>query len=124
MKIAPTIAIVWVSSAGLLLPAPGRSQTDPCRDPDRYLLECPQVDIPRLQPSFSEDNRRGFDERGFENTFLQDALNGIGDPLRGGTIGGGQFDGSEFAPISPFDRGLLEPFDPTDVIIPLPGVRK
>ncbi|MGB3557765.1 MAG: hypothetical protein WBA24_04400 [Geitlerinemataceae cyanobacterium] len=78
----------------------------------------------RLRPSFSEEERRGLDERGFSGSFLNDALNGISNPLGGGTVGGGELEGLELGDISPIDRGLIPAFDPTDVIVPTTGVRK
>lgn len=77
----------------------------------------------RLQPSFSEEERKGFDQKGFSN-FLIDALNGNSDPLGGGTISGGVESNAGLSPISPQERGIIPTFDPTDVIIPRSGVRR
>ncbi len=71
----------------------------------------------RLRPSFSEQERPGFNQRGFRSTFLDDALNGNPNPMGGGGISG-DLDPSELGAISPQDRGLLPGIDPTDVIIP------
>ncbi|MDY6936348.1 MAG: hypothetical protein SWY16_01675 [Cyanobacteriota bacterium] len=76
-----------------------------------------------VQPTFSEEVRIGLDEKGFSSTFLGDALNGISDPLGGGSVGG-DVENRGLGAISPVDRGLIAPFDPTDVIIPTPAVRK
>ncbi|MEB3831795.1 hypothetical protein [Phormidium sp. CCY1219] len=75
----------------------------------------------RIQPTFSEEERRGFQQKGFSN-FLTDALNGNSDPLGGGTIGGGVESDGGLSPISAEERGLLPSFDPTDVIIPRGGL--
>jgi hypothetical protein len=77
----------------------------------------------RIRPTFSEEERRGFDQKGFSN-FLEDALNGNSDPLGGGTIGG-EFDtNAGLTPLSGEERGFTRPFDPTDVIIPRSGLRR
>ncbi|MBD1939469.1 hypothetical protein [Microcoleus sp. FACHB-68] len=78
----------------------------------------------RLKPTFSEEERRGFDQRGFKNTFLMDSLNGMSDPLGGGAAGA-EFTGNEgLSPLSPQNRGIFPGVDPTDVIIPRSGVRR
>lgn len=78
----------------------------------------------RLRPSFSEEERRGLEEKGFSSSFLNDALNGMSDPLGGGTVGGGESPGLDGGEITPLDRGLVPAFDPTDVIIPTSGIKK
>ncbi|MBO9999253.1 MAG: hypothetical protein J7641_09645 [Cyanobacteria bacterium SID2] len=100
-----------------------RAQTsdDPCRNPNADPELCPpQRD--RLRPTFSEEESRGFEERGFSDSFLSDALNGLSDPLGGGSVGGGDLDDGNFRDLSPVDRGLIPAFDPTDVIIPIPAL--
>lgn len=78
----------------------------------------------RLKPTFSEEERRGFDQRGFKNTFLLDSLNGLSDPLGGGAAGA-EFTGNEgLSPLSPQNRGIFPGVDPTDVIIPRSGGRR
>lgn len=78
----------------------------------------------RLKPTFSEEERRGFNQRGFKNTFLMDSLNGMSDPLGGGAAGT-EFTGNEgLSPLSPQNRGIFPGVDPTDVIIPRSGGRK
>ncbi|MCT7961716.1 hypothetical protein NG791_13645 [Laspinema sp. D1] len=83
---------------------------------------CPPRLRTPIQPNFSEEERRGFEQRGFDN-FLRDALNGNSDPMGGGTIGGAVESDAGLAPISPESRGIGPTFDPTDVIIPRGGVR-
>jgi hypothetical protein len=112
------------------LSAPIRAETpdDRCVSPatpeDVEFCASREAEQRRLRPSFSEEERRGLEEKGFSNSFLNDALNGISDPLGGGTVGGGELEGMEVGEISPNDRGLIPAFDPTDVIIPTAGVRK
>jgi len=81
----------------------------------------------RLQPTFSEEDERGLQERSLADSFLGDALRGAADPLgNGGSIGGNLETDTTIDELEPGDRGLtLEPgFDPTDVIIPLDAVGK
>ncbi|MCU0516355.1 MAG: hypothetical protein MUC60_05690 [Oscillatoria sp. Prado101] len=77
----------------------------------------------RLKPNFSEEERRGFNQRGFKNTFLNDGLNGNSDPLGGGTPGGALEGNQGLSGISAQERGIVPAFDPTDVIIPRSGIR-
>lgn len=77
----------------------------------------------RLKPNFSEEERR-FNNRGFKDSFLGDSLNGLSDPLGGGSAGISVVEKDNLAPISAQERGILPAFDPTDVIIPRPGVRR
>ncbi|MCT7949624.1 hypothetical protein NG798_07480 [Ancylothrix sp. C2] len=77
----------------------------------------------RLKPNFSEEERR-FSNRGFNDSFLNDSLNGLSDPLGGGSAGMSVGEKNNLAPISAQERGILPAFDPTDVIIPRPGVRR
>ncbi|MBD2043741.1 hypothetical protein [Microcoleus sp. FACHB-672] len=78
----------------------------------------------RVKPTFSEEERRGFDQRGFRNTFLMDSLNGLSDPLAGGAAGA-EFTGNEgLSPLSPQNRSIFPGVDPTDVIIPRSGGRR
>lgn len=77
---------------------------------------------PVVAPSFSEEERRGFKQRGFTNTFLSDGLNGTSNPLGGGTSGGG-LESNGLRAISAQERGIVPVFDPTDVIIPRSGIR-
>lgn len=77
----------------------------------------------RLKPNFSEEERR-FTNRGFKDSFLGDSLNGLSDPLGGGSAGMSVVEKDNLAPISAQERGILPAFDPTDVIIPRPGVRR
>ncbi|WP_254564243.1 hypothetical protein [Oscillatoria sp. HE19RPO] len=101
-------------------------ETPPClveaRPGTRPVPACPPRLRDRIQPTFSEEERRGFEQRGFDN-FLRDALNGNSDPIGGGTIGGGVESDAGLVPISPEVRGIGPIFDPTDVIIPRGGVR-
>ena len=76
-----------------------------------------------LKPNFSEEERR-FSNRGFSDSFLIDSLNGLSDPLGGGSAGMSVVETDNLAPISAQERGILPAFDPTDVIIPRPGVRR
>ncbi|HEY9811783.1 MAG TPA: hypothetical protein V6D13_20835 [Halomicronema sp.] len=77
----------------------------------------------RLKPNFSEEERR-FNSRGFKDSFLMDSLNGLSDPLGGGSAGTSVVNKDSLAPISAQERGILPAFDPTDVIIPRPGVNR
>lgn len=77
----------------------------------------------RLKPNFSEEERR-FNNRGFKDSFLMDSLNGLSDPLGGGSAGISVVNKDNLAPISAQERGILPAFDPTDVIIPRPGVSR
>ncbi|HIK31561.1 MAG TPA: hypothetical protein IGS17_06470 [Oscillatoriales cyanobacterium M59_W2019_021] len=115
-------------SFGLAVPMRAEVADERCANPtepeDVEFCANREPEPQRLRPSFSEEERRGFDERGFSNRFLNDALNGISDPLGGGTVGGGELEGLEVGEISPIDRGLIPAFDPTDVIVPTTGIRK
>ncbi|AFY83286.1 hypothetical protein [Oscillatoria acuminata] len=101
-------------------------ETEPClveaRPGPSPVPACPPRLRTPIQPTFSEEERRGFQQRGFDN-FLRDALNGNSDPMGGGTIGGGVESDAGLEPISPEVRGIGPTFDPTDVIIPRGGVR-
>ncbi len=101
-------------------------ETEPClveaRPGPSLVPACPPRLRTPIQPTFSEEERRGFQQRGFDN-FLRDALNGNSDPIGGGTIGGGVESNAGLEPISPEVRGIGPTFDPTDVIIPRGGVR-
>ncbi len=101
-------------------------ETQPClveaRPGTSPVPACPPRLRTPIQPTFSEEERRGFQQRGFDN-FLLDALNGNSDPIGGGTIGGGVESDAGLVPISPESRGIGPTFDPTDVIIPRGGVR-
>ncbi|HEY9835590.1 MAG TPA: hypothetical protein V6D27_01625 [Vampirovibrionales bacterium] len=101
-------------------------ETPPClveaRPGTSPVPACPPGLRDRIQPTFSEEERRGFQQRGFDN-FLRDALNGNSDPIGGGTIGGAVESDGGLMPISPETRGIGPTFDPTDVIIPRGGVR-
>jgi hypothetical protein len=101
-------------------------ETEPCRVEARPgtspVPACPPRLRTRIQPTFSEEERRGFQQRGFEN-FLLDALNGNSEPMGGGTIGGAVESDAGLVPISPEARGIAPTFDPTDVIIPRGGFR-
>lgn len=101
-------------------------ETEPClieaRPRTSPVPACPPRLRTRIQPTFSEEERRGFEQRGFDN-FLLDALNGNSDPIGGGTIGGAVESDAGLVPISPEARGIGPTFDPTDVIIPRGGVR-
>lgn len=113
---------------GLATPIQAETSTDRCVNPetpeDVEFCASREPEVRRLRPSFSEEERRGLPERGFSNSFLNDALNGMSDPLGGGTVGGGELEGGQVGEISPLDRGLIPAFDPTDVIIPTSGVKK
>jgi hypothetical protein len=113
---------------GLAAPSQAETSGDRCANPataeDVEYCAHRQREIQRLRPSFSEEERRGLDDKGFSSSFLNDALNGISDPLGGGTIGGGELEGLAVGEISPIDRGLIPAFDPTDVIVPTAGVSK
>ena len=93
---------------------------DPCQNPATNSDDCP---VPqRLRPTFSEEDR-GLSERGFQNSFLGEALSGSPDPFGGGSIGGNLDQQPNLPDITPVDRGL-DPgfdtnFDPTNVIIPI-----
>lgn len=101
-------------------------ETEPCQVEARPgpspVPACPPRLRTQIQPTFSEEERRGFQQRGFDN-FLLDALNGNSDPMGGGTIGGAVESDGGLVPISPEFRGIAPTFDPTDVIIPRGGVR-
>lgn len=79
---------------------------------------------PRIRPNFSEEERKNFNQRGFKNTFLLDSLNGLSDPLGGGTAGTGFTGNDALSPLSPQQRGIAPGFDPTDVIIPRSGLER
>ncbi|MCT7971843.1 hypothetical protein [Laspinema olomoucense] len=115
--------MLWgvISSARVLA-----QETEPCQVEARPgtspVPACPPTLRTPIQPTFSEEERRGFEQRGFDN-FLRDALNGNSDPMGGGTIGGAVESDAGLVPISPEVRGIEPTFDPTDVIIPRGGVR-
>jgi hypothetical protein len=117
------ILLLPVPSAVLLCPAIGLADalTDRCAQPstpeDTEYCANRAPEPLKLRPSFSEQERPGFDQRGFRSTFLDDALNGNPNPIGGGGIGG-DLNPSELGAVSPQDRGLLPGIDPTDVIIP------
>lgn len=113
---------------GLFTPSSAETGDDRCVNPatpeDVEFCANREPEQRRLRPSFSEEERRGLDEKGFSSSFLNDALNGMSDPLGGGTVGGSASEGLEVGEISPIDRGLIPTFDPTDVIIPTAGIKK
>lgn len=111
-----------IVSLGLVTPQVLQAQTptNPCLDPDANAEECETRQ--RLRPTFSEEESRGIEERGFADSFLGDALNGVSDPLGGGTVGGGQVEREGFRDLTPRDRGLVPATDPTDVFIPIPSI--
>lgn len=115
------ILLVILSSARVMA-----QETPPClveaRPGPSPVPPCPPKLRTPIQPTFSEEERRGFQQRGFDN-FLRDALNGNSDPIGGGTIGAGVESDAGLEPISPEVRGIGPTFDPTDVIIPRGGVR-
>ncbi|MDC0834525.1 hypothetical protein AY599_23060 [Leptolyngbya valderiana BDU 20041] len=117
LSIAGCAIVVGIS--GAIDSANAQTSADPCRDPNANIELCPPQ---RLRPTFSEEESRGFEERGFSESFLGDALNGIADPLGSGTVGGGQLENESFRDLSPVDRGFIPAFDPTDVIIPIPAI--
>ncbi|WP_017716848.1 hypothetical protein [Kamptonema formosum] len=98
-----------IETSSELQPAPAAAPAPPARQ--------------RLKPNFSEEERRGFSQRGFKNTFLNDGLNGNSDPLGGGTPGGALEGNQGLSGISAQERGIVPAFDPTDVIIPRSGIR-
>jgi hypothetical protein len=104
----------WVARAGEV-EASSLTETAPASAPAQPARQ-------RLKPNFSEEERRGFKQRGFTNTFLSDGLNGTSNPLDGGTSGGG-LESNGLRAISAQERGIVPVFDPTDVIIPRSGVR-
>jgi hypothetical protein len=111
---------LFLSLSGLMNASQGQTQ---CPS-GNSAVPCTQPIKDRIRPSFSEEERRDFTQRGFSNTFLQDSLNGVGDPLGSSSIGGVKESNSAISPLSPQDRGILPAFDPTDVIIPRPaGIR-
>ncbi|MGC9502234.1 hypothetical protein [Baaleninema sp.] len=124
LKFSLGLAIVGslVFSSHLRVPVNAQTSDDPCRGPNPDPELCPPPQRERLRPTFSEEESRGFEERGFSDSFLGDALNGISDPLGSGTVGGGQLENEGFRDLSPVDRGFIPAFDPTDVIIPIPAI--
>ncbi|USR91383.1 hypothetical protein NEA10_01160 [Phormidium yuhuli AB48] len=116
-----------VSQALLLLglvfvlgtPSPAQSPRRSCTQMGGEPGNCPRRDRP--QTSFSEEESRGIDERGFSDSFLSDALEGVADPLNGGAgitdVGG--LEGEQVQNLNPVDRGLT---DPTGVFIPVPSL--
>jgi hypothetical protein len=111
-------------AAPILAEVPDDRCVNPAMPEDVEFCATREPEPRRFRPSFSEEERRELDERGFSSSFLNDALNGMSDPLGGGTVGGGELEGLEVGEISPIDRGLIPAFDPTDVIVPTAGVRK
>ncbi|MBW4497922.1 MAG: hypothetical protein KME26_33660 [Oscillatoria princeps RMCB-10] len=105
----------WVARAGEIETI-SELQTAPASAPAQPARQ-------RLKPNFSEEERRGFSQRGFTKTFLNDGLNGNSDPLGGGTPGGGLEGNQGLRGISAQERGIVPAFDPTDVIIPRSGIR-
>ena len=128
--LASRLCVATLCVAAIVLGKSARAESieqrceNPVNSEDTAFCENREPEPRRLQPTFSEEVRVGFDEKGFSSTFLGDALNGISDPLGGGTVGGGDLEDVGLGEISPVDRGLVPAFDPTDVIIPTSGVRK
>lgn len=118
------LTLLWGFSTPIRAETPDDRCVNPTTPEDVEYCANLEPEPRRLRPSFSEEERRGLDERGFSGSFLNDALNGISNPLGGGTVGGGELEGLELGDISPIDRGLIPAFDPTDVIVPTTGVRK
>lgn len=118
----------WAIALGFSTPMRAQTPDTRCVNPaapeDIEFCAHREPEQRRLRPSFSEEERRGLDEKGFSRSFLNDALNGSSDPLGGGTAGDGASEGLEVGEISPLDRGFPPIFDPTDVIIPTSGVKK
>ncbi len=115
-------ALVVVSTYWFPSAAGAQEVADPCQSPDGMVDEaCRPPERQRLKPTFYEESRQDLTQRGFSETFLDDALNGMSDPLGGGSVGGGNVDPEGIDPISPQDRGV---FDPTDVIIPRVPVKR
>ncbi len=108
------LGLVFVLASPVQAQSPRRSCSRTGDEPGN----CPRRDRP--QTSFAEEESRGIDERGFSDSFLSDALEGVADPLNGGVgtnVGG--VEGDETQDLNPVDRGLT---DPTDVFIPLPSL--
>ncbi|NMG57530.1 hypothetical protein E1H12_03075 [Geitlerinema sp. P-1104] len=107
------LGLVSVLSSPSQAQSPRRSCSQTGDEPGN----CPRRDRP--QTSFAEEESRGIDERGFSDSFLSDALEGVADPLNGGGTNPGTLEGDEIQDLNPVDRGLT---DPTDVFIPLPSL--
>jgi hypothetical protein len=104
------------------LPGGIKQLNDPCQSPDGEIDEsCRPPERQRLKPTFYEEERQNFTQRGFSETFLEDALSGAGSHLGGASLGGSNLEVEGIEPISAQDRGV---FDPTDVIIPRAPVKR
>ncbi|TVR07420.1 MAG: hypothetical protein EA395_12830, partial [Phormidium sp. GEM2.Bin31] len=68
------LGLVSVLSSPVQAQSPRRS----CSQTGDESGNCPRRDRPRT--SFSEEESRGIDERGFSDSFLSDALEGVADP--------------------------------------------
>lgn len=113
-------AVVGAIALCLSSAVPLVAQTsDRCRQPGVELESCPPQ---RLRPTFSEEESRGIEARGFSESFLGDALNGIADPLGGGVAGGGELETPDRGDLTPVDRRLIPAFDPDGVFIPIPAI--
>ncbi len=109
--------LLWGLVSGLGVPVQAQSPRRSCTTAEEDQGPCVRRDRPAT--SFAEEESRGIEARGFSDSFLNDALSGVADPLSGGGAGAATVDADEMQQLSPVDRGFA---DPTDVFIPLPSL--
>ncbi|OAB57881.1 hypothetical protein AY600_14485 [Phormidium willei BDU 130791] len=109
--------VLWGLVSGVGMSVQAQSPRRSCSTAEEGPGQCTRRDRPST--SFSEEESRGIEVRGFSDSFLNDALSGVADPLAGGGAGAATVDADEMQQLSPVDRGLT---DPTNVFIPIPSL--